>query len=644
MPKIRRRGLSGPLLFFLILSLGVPAAFAAEPLSSAATVQSLAGRHHLAEDKAWLRLLHFRDTWLGFRSDVDGGLFFLSPEGRYKPEQELRALITAFFDPGQRTGPEDQSVFCKYPARLRWLKQSLAGENIDWPSRDCPLLDRYRTAVRGPSVSLVFSSYYLNNPSSAFGHTFLRVNKEPSGRDGRRYELLDYGFNYAANADTSNAFLYGVKGLFGGFKGSFTSVPYYYKVREYNNHESRDLWQYELNIAPEKVDQLVDHLWEMGPSSISYWYLTENCSFHMLTVLEAADPDLDLISHLKKDVIPSDTLRVVAAIPGLVRHVTYRPSLRTQMFARFRQLDAQETDAALAIVGESSLVPLQRVTEPARQANVLDAALDLIDYRNSYEIQIADKPITKFKNTVLATRGANPTISPPLAIPTPQDPPEDGHPSRRAGIGWRKWEHGEESLVLRHKFALHDLDDPAAGYPNSAQITMLESDFVYVPALRLLTVDRLTLFEVISRSPWRKLTPDWSWQIRLGADRRPFEQKEQTTVGLIELGGGVTAATPLDSVSLFAGTKTGLHADFDGHTDVPRLSVGPAAGLRVRLASSLTAGAEGWWRRERQDRDVDLRELTATLHWQFAKSWGLRFEGREYTGQRSGEAQMLGYY
>src|SRR6185312_4314588 len=289
----------------------------------------------LYETLQWRKLLHFEPQGLfgHLSSQVDSPNFFLAPNGSDNMQSEMAADIRAFWSTADAAEPD--RARCRFPARYMFIKQSLKSEIHQWPDGPCPRFEKYFDALRGVSVSLVFSSYFLNNPSSAFGHTFLRINKAPA-QDGNRYELLDYGINYAANVDTSNALFYAIKGMFGMFPGTFTSVPYYYKVREYNNAESRDLWEYELNITPAEVDMLVAHLWELGPSWINYWYLTENCSYHMFTILEAAAPRLNLTGQLKKWVIPSDTIQVVWNTPGLVKGYYFRPSVRTELFARVK--------------------------------------------------------------------------------------------------------------------------------------------------------------------------------------------------------------------------------------------------------------------------------------------------------------------
>ena len=44
-----------------------------------------------------------------------------------------------------------------------------------------------------------------------------------------------------------------------------------------------------LNVDQETVDMLIAHYGRLV-LLIDYWYLTENCSYHMFTLLEAANP------------------------------------------------------------------------------------------------------------------------------------------------------------------------------------------------------------------------------------------------------------------------------------------------------------------------------------------------------------------
>ena len=349
------------------VSLQAPSSSAEQGGGSAAEpdppyLHELLARAHalnLAADTQWLRLGHWRRGLGGVESEADGSAFFLSPRGKTDPAAELDATLAAFFAPpsaepdrplGEPQRAEAMHPQCRFPARLSFVASRLGLDPARLPLQRCPRFEAFWTRVQARSVTLIFSSYYLNNPASSFGHTFLRLDKVEGGARDDRHELLDQGVDYAAVTDTSNALLYAVKGLTGLFHGQFTARPYFYKVREYADYESRDLWEYDLALEPSEVAMLVAHLWELGGTWFDYWYLTENCSYHVLGALEAAAPRLQLLSRVGKVVIPADTVKAVAAEPGLVRAVRWRPSIRTQFQARTAGLDAAALDGAARLL------------------------------------------------------------------------------------------------------------------------------------------------------------------------------------------------------------------------------------------------------------------------------------------------------
>jgi hypothetical protein len=123
-----------------------------------------------------------------------------------------------------------------------------------------------------------------------YGHSLLRLTR----RTGEGNRLIDYIVNFAAEEHTKNGLVYAWKGLFGGFAGHFYVMPYYMKIQEYSNIESRDLWEYELALGEMQAERLVAHTWETRSTHFNYYFATENCSYFLLKLLEVADPELRL--------------------------------------------------------------------------------------------------------------------------------------------------------------------------------------------------------------------------------------------------------------------------------------------------------------------------------------------------------------
>ncbi len=75
-----------------------------------------------------------------------------------------------------------------------------------------------------------------------FGHTLLRLDP----KDQQQLNLVSYAVNYAATVAGNDNWSYAWKGLTGQYPGEYYLSPYYRKVKEYGDFESRDLWEYEL--------------------------------------------------------------------------------------------------------------------------------------------------------------------------------------------------------------------------------------------------------------------------------------------------------------------------------------------------------------------------------------------------------------
>ena len=185
----------------------------------------------LAAHPQWHLLLHYRSEGLlgaGFKSQLDGKDFFFASDGKTNPLAELRATITAFTS-DTRVGRLQQHPICAFPERLRFLQKHLL---FSLPPVDCSKLDEFMAKFDGQSVTLAFSTAYANNPGSMFGHTFLRINSRPKDGGVKRMDLLDYVLSFAAVVppEQDGGLLFAVLGVFGGYRGQFTMLPYYAKV------------------------------------------------------------------------------------------------------------------------------------------------------------------------------------------------------------------------------------------------------------------------------------------------------------------------------------------------------------------------------------------------------------------------------
>lgn len=563
----------------------------------------------LAERTEWRRLGHWRGTLTGVESEADGPNFFLSPLGKSSPEAELDATLRGFFATlADRDADVDvQHPICQFPARYRWLDKMLRFDPARLHRPACPRYDEFYHRVDAERLTFVFSSYYLNNPASVFGHTFVRIVKRNAGSDEDRRELLDHAIEFSATVDTGNAVVYAVKGLFGLFPGTFRNVPYHLKVRQYNDYESRDLYEYELNFTREEIDTFLEHLWELGSTFFDYYYVSENCSYHLLGALEVVRPGLDLLSHMHWPVIPADTIKALYANPGLVGAIRFRPSLRRQFRTRVREFD-DDQQALVERLGYEPATPLPAALPERRAIEMLDAAQDLVDIQHAKELTSeVDSAPARIKQQLLERRAEIAVPSEPLAVATPwTSMPQLGHDSRRIGLGLAADDTGARGLVLDARLALHDLADPTPGYPEYAQLEFLPTRAQVrlddgVTGRHRFELESISLVRILSLTAQDRFDRKLSWKVDAGVIR----VTDAGCAGPCYLG-QVAAGTGFTLATTGAGAMTFLTLDahlasgpaLDGIAKLPiRAGFGPAAGLRLRLTPqlvSLTTGELIW--------------------------------------------------
>ncbi len=496
------------ILIFLFFALAWP------NLSPAETALNSAKMTELAHSSRWLRLLHYKSHWFtGFHSSVDGPGFFFSPEGQRDPEKELRATVAVFQSglgaagqPVKLISKLPQPPACAFPARFRFLNEEL---KLGLASPRCDRWDEFFGRFHGAdSVTLVFSTAFPNNPASMFGHSFLRINSKAKPGQ-KKLDLLDFGLSYAAQVpDDENNFLFVWFGLTGGYIGTFSSQPYYAKVQEYNSSESRDLWEYDLNIDAGETWWLLANVWELEANSYSdYFFLDENCSYVLLTLLEVAKPDWNVAGYFFH-MIPGESIKKVAAVPGAVKNVKFRPSLFKKLMAYGERLSSAERENFIALIRG----------EGVDQASILalDTAAQYFYYlKQKNSGKLADGDAVLFQK-ILLMRSQRGGASPPEPVYDESSRPEWGHHPSRFSVGGGRQKGSDGSYgwfqELGLKFAYHDLLNHDVGFVPFSEINFPNFVFRYFPEEKRFWAQRVEFLSISSFSPWSWLKNAISWR------------------------------------------------------------------------------------------------------------------------------------
>lgn len=492
-------------------------------------------RDKLHEQRYWHLLLHYRPNLFGgHTSEVDDPEFFLAENGKEDPEAELRATLSFFFS-NELVGRSQQPAQCAFVARYHWLKEKLKFEEAKLPSHPCERFHHWFDEFDAEFISMIFPSAFMGNPASMFGHTFLRV--DPKGQT-EQTRILAYTINYAAEVPPNPGIEYAYKGIFGGYKGFFSTIPYYLKVQEYRDIENRDIWEYRLNYSSEQIHRILMHTWELGNAYFDYFFFKENCAYHILSLLEVADPSLRLTEQFHSWTIPADTIRLLVQTPGLVGEVSYRPARSTQLKRKREMLSQEEREWIAQLVKDPSASKHEEFLtfSTEEQASLLDITSDFLRYQSLTDLDEAEKYKTN-NRAVLVERSKRRIPSSPFQVIPLTSPPEYGHESFRVGTGggWRNHEAFEE---VSFRAAYHDLLDPNPGYPLDAQIVLGDLGLRHYHSRNQFRVERFTLANIISLAPMDSWFLSPSWKINVGMDTVKFHSCDLCSNGHFNAGVG----------------------------------------------------------------------------------------------------------
>lgn len=515
-------------------------------------------RLRLADKPEWLKLLHYVPD--AFSGGVHGLVasreFYNAATGMTDPEAELEATLASFFSQVEEDDRR-QNPQCLFVARFAWLDRQLAFDPRRLPPQPCTRYRSWHASLDPAGATLIFASAYMNSPSSMFGHTLLRIDSKDQDETTR---LLAYSINFAASTRETSGIAFAVNGLFGGYPGVFSILPYYAKVREYSDLENRDIWEYRLNLTAEELDLVLMHAWELGSFQFRYYFFDENCSYQLLALLQVARPDLDLTGSFHVWAIPSDTVRVVTARPDLIKSVVYRPANATVIRRRLAGMDGVQSALVRALAtgrtgpGDPALSELPQ----AQQAAVLEAAGDYAAYRRAIgHADVADP--AGLAHELLVARSQLPVAPQAPEVPPPDTRPDQGHASSRASFGAGRWD-GKSFQELSARGAYQDLMDPDGGFVPGAQIEFLSL------ALRhyqdgVIRVENATPLSIESLSPRDDFFRPVSWRFETGWQRVRMADGAEPLVFGIEGGGGATASAASGALRAYGLVEAGSRID-----------------------------------------------------------------------------------
>lgn len=458
----------------------------------------------LYKNSYWKKLLHYKNG----ESEIDSKDFFVSNIGKYDLKEEMITSINELKN-------SESNFQCKFPLRTKWLNENLP--SFSYVKKECKELDVFIEQIDAKFATLVFPTAHINSPASMYGHTFIRL--------GSNIEtpLISNAVNYAAKTEESNGLVFAYQGIFGGYEGRYSILPYYKKIKEYNNLEQRDVWEYELALNQEEINDIVLHTYELKDTYSDYFFFLENCSYNVLWFLEIAKPEIKLVDKFNVKAIPLDTIKVLEPY-DLIKQSNFRTSKMTKMKFIINEKIKNKTYASIYIKALNN--DFKEDINKTQQIYFYDLKIEYLKYLRSKN-KVKKKDYLKRYLELLKLRSEKGIIE-DYKIKPPKNPLET-HDSTKLVFSYQS----DDSLYLQLKQAYHDLTDIEDGYLQGAYI-----DFFNIKIRNKNKKTRLESFDFLkieSYSQRDEIFKPLSWAIEINYEHFKDEKdylKFKPQVGL----------------------------------------------------------------------------------------------------------------
>lgn len=547
----------------------------------ASTLESLlikAQQLNLASKSTWLKLLHFEVN--DKKSVVLADEFFISLDGRENPENELEAIIRAYFKPWENDNTGHPR--CIFPARYYWLSKHLDLPDYKLKEDHCQKLENWALMDSVSSISLLLVSGYLGNPASTFGHSLLKFNTKSDDDTKGMFDLtLNYG---ALIPEHEAALVYVFRGLFGGYKAGFSDRYYYTKDLVYSRTEYRDIWDYRLNLTDYQRTLLILHIWEIVGKKFTYYFLDKNCAFRMAELIDLVI-DEDFVARDGLWFLPESMFHTIKQIhssrlnkgeEGLIENVHYIPSAQRKLYRYIKNLSAIEIKTINQILkdGIISLSSHLDGLSDDQMINVLDALLAYQQYRitsigeEKAESLEKDKKLIMLKRLSLSPRIRQVTVIEELASPA------DGSPPMESNISYAFDKEG--GSYVRLSWSPFKKEAVGQNSMESAELVVFDTALGIFDGGERLKLDQLDIIRILNLNLMTlplEQEDRWSWKLRIGSNRVGINDDDAYD-GIFSFGIGSAKKLNSRSVGYFM-------IDAAAHTLEPYARLRPHAGVNL---------------------------------------------------------------
>ena len=484
----------------------------------------------LYEKNEWLALLHSD----GGKSSIEDKKFILSKI--FSPKDELQATIKALFEEPALYRDKNRHPQCRFPARRLFLIHELNLSDSVFPSVTCPDFQNYQDKAPADTISLIYASENVKNPSSMMGHTFFKY----SGKNHQN-KNAEHAITFYTVLDSFNLITLAYQNTVSGMDGFFALQPYKDVVAQYLYRENRNVWEYQLKLSDYRRDLINYHIWELKDIHMRYFFASYNCSTVVYYILSLAKPNI--YDKKKLWITPLDTVKYLYD-EELIKNSKLTPS--TEWFIKMLQenIDSHDVNNVKKIVSKSRYDEIEKLDflslELLKNYSLLEHKKKNI---NSAEFNAINSKIENISSKEEKFFDIS-NYKSPNKIPN----------QRQFGVGYKSVED-EKFLKLSFLGASHLLGGDNREYFGESELKI--ADLSLLANSNSLKLENFTIYGMKSYIPFDTLTNDISYEFEMEVNREYDENMQYKNIFKINGGIGFDFLLGKD-VNLFAILNTGI--------------------------------------------------------------------------------------
>jgi hypothetical protein len=323
-------------------------------------------------------------------------------------------------------------------------------------------------------------------------------------------------------------------------------------------------------------------------SHYDYYFLSENCSYHLLSLLEVAFPDKPLTEKFELWTIPVDTIRKLEE-HQLTKPPRFVPSSIRTLRARQKELSQDDVNLSLQAL-QTNLgsidASLNQKSVP-EQAAILDLLSDYERY-NRLKTDPSAKGSSPREIAILSRRSKLGIKSKTPLIQKPSSSPDAGHGTSRIGLQYHHNREGSNLTELSFRPAYHDFRDPSTGFDDKAAIEMGLIIVAHDADADTFFLKQFTLISIESLEPRGTFFKPISWHTNIQWQRAHANARHQFS---FNAGAGAAIQPSPTSPVFFAFAEADL-IDNPRLDDRTQLQLGFSLGAQWEATPGLRTGIE----------------------------------------------------